>query len=239
MIQYFAPEIAETGLLPEEETGHCLRVLRHHAGDEIFVTDGKGKRFRCRIADENKKHLAVDILEEINIAPHWSGRIILAVAPTKNADRMEWLAEKAVEIGVSEIVLLKCVRSERKVMKTERLQKIMVSAMKQSLKTVLPGIIEGIKVSEFVSAYARDAEKFIAYCGDECERTIFSERLFQTNPINIALMIGPEGDFSPDEIEIALRNGVTPVSLGETRLRTETAAIFGLSQIHTVKQLQK
>lgn len=240
MIEFYAPEIETELCLPEEESGHCLRVLRHRAGDEIYAVDGKGHRFLCRLTDEHKKRVAVEIIKTTTIPTHWQGRIILAVAPTKNSDRIEWLTEKAVEIGVSEIVLLRCDRSERKGIKTERLRKIMVSAMKQSLKAELPIISEEVKVKDFLKGLPAGCNSFIAYCGEECERHLLSEKLFELSPdSDIALMTGPEGDFSPAEISAALEADVIPVSLGDTRLRTETATLFGLSQIHTIKQLKQ
>lgn len=236
MIQFYIPDIESTLRLPEEEAGHCFRVLRHRVGDEIAVTDGRGKRFLCRLTDDDRKNASVEIISLEYIPDHWNGRIILAVAPTKNVDRMEWLVEKAVEIGVSEIVLLKCDRSERKMLKTARLQKIMVSAMKQSLKARLPLISDTVPFDEFVKRVSREGiQRFVGYCAPELEKLLFSKAM---NPDgDIALMIGPEGDFSEREIKGALDNGFRAVTFGDTRLRTETAAIAGLCQIHTVKQL--
>lgn len=135
MIQFYAPDIEETGQLPETESGHCCRVLRMKEGDHIFVTDGKGHRHECIILDAHPKHTSVEILTTTEIGPWWGFRLELCVAPSKNMDRMEWLVEKAVEIGCDRIVLMKCGRSERKTVRTDRLEKIAISAMNQSLKT--------------------------------------------------------------------------------------------------------
>ncbi|MDE6135121.1 MAG: RsmE family RNA methyltransferase, partial [Muribaculaceae bacterium] len=138
MIRFYAPEIAVSGLLPESESGHAVRVLRKRTGDEIEAVDGKGNLYRCRIVGDSHRGTAVEIIECLSLPKVWTPEITLAVAPTKNMDRMEWLVEKAVEIGVDRIVPLRCRHSERKEIKSERLEKIAVSAMKQSLKAVLP-----------------------------------------------------------------------------------------------------
>ncbi len=135
MIQFYAPDIEATGVLPETESGHCCRVLRMKEGDKICVTDGKGHRFECLILEAHPKHTAVEILTMEEIKPWWGFELELCVAPSKNADRMEWLVEKAVEIGVDRIILMRCKRSERKTLRTDRLEKIAISAMNQSLKT--------------------------------------------------------------------------------------------------------
>ena len=142
MIQFYAPDIEETGILPETESGHCCRVLRMKEGDSIRVTDGKGKIFECIILEAHPKHTAVEIVSESEILPWWGFRLEICVAPSKNMDRIEWLVEKAVEIGADRIVLMRCARSERKTVKTERLAKIAISAMNQSLKANLTEITD-------------------------------------------------------------------------------------------------
>ena len=239
VIQFYSPDIEETHLLPEDESAHCSRVLRHQAGDEIYIVDGKGFRYKCLISEISKKNVRVEILEKISVPDHWTGRITVAVAPTKNADRMEWFAEKAVETGISEIILLKCDRSERKIYKTDRLHKIMVSAMKQSMKARLPILDGPIPFNDFIKRFDRgDTRGYIGYCSENIAKRVFAEEAAsQSDKSDIVLLIGPEGDFSEEEIKYALTQGFTPVTFGETRLRTETAALFGLVQIHTVKQI--
>ena len=236
MIQFYSPDIVSTGLLPESESLHCCRVLRHKAGDEIFVTDGKGSRFKCRITDPHTSHTSVEIIgKEDIIDPTY--RITIAVAPTKNADRMEWMAEKCVELGVNRIVLLKCTRSERKIMKTDRLQKIMISAMKQSLGVSLPEISELISLKEFVNHISSETQRFFGYCSEDFPRKEFAREYKPGS--DVVVMIGPEGDFSPEEVKIAVEAGFMPVTFGNHRLRTETAALFAVSAIETLNQLNQ
>ena len=234
MIQFYAPEIESTGILPESDSAHCCRVLRMKAGDEVIVVDGKGKRFRCVIMEAHPKHTSVEIVSEELVPSHWGVRITLAVAPTKNMDRMEWLLEKAVEIGVDRIVFLKCARSERKVVKLDRLEKVMVSAMKQSLKGVLPELEEMSDFRGFVSSDFGDAVKFMGYCSSDYPRKEFVKEY--PRHTDVVILIGPEGDFSPEEVEAAVAGGFVPVTFGESRLRTETAALYGVAAVHVMNQ---
>lgn len=233
MIQFFAPDIKDSLQLPESDSMHCIRVLRMNVGDHILVVDGKGSRFTCRIVDAHPKHTYVTIIEEEYIGNHWGENIVLAIAPTKNIDRIEWLVEKATEIGVNRIIPIKCTHSERKELKLERLQKIIVSAMKQSLKTNLPVLEDMQKITDILAA-PFEGQKFIAYCDQKIERKSFMKEYKPGN--NVFILIGPEGDFSPEEVDLAISNDFIPVSLGESRLRTETAALFALSSVHTLNQ---
>lgn len=235
MIQFYAPDIEATGLLPESDSAHCCRVLRMKEGDEVIVVDGKGKRFRCAIVEAHPKRTAVEILSVDDVPAHWGIGITIAVAPTKNADRMEWLLEKAVEIGVDRVVLLKCRRSERKSMKLDRLEKVMVSAMKQSLKGVLPELTEVSDFKSFVTSAPGETQKFFGYCSSEYPRKEFVKECIPGK--DIVIMIGPEGDFAPEEVEMAVANGFIPVTFGESRLRTETAALYGLTVVHVINQM--
>lgn len=234
MIQFYAPDIERTLTLPESESAHCSRVLRMQAGDEVFVTDGKGKRFRCVVMEPHPKHTAVEILDFEEAPNHWRCRITLAVAPTKHSDRMEWMLEKAVEIGVDKVVLLRCQRSERKAIKVERLEKVMVSAMKQSLKGVMPLIEEVTSFKSFVETQSSDCQKFMGYCSREYERKDFSREYVAGK--DVVIMIGPEGDFTPEEVEMAVSHGFVPVTFGESRLRTETAALYSVTAVHLLTQ---
>lgn len=203
-------------------------------GDEIYVTDGLGRRFRAVISEAHPKHVRAQIVDTFYIPTHWGCRISLAIAPTKNMDRMEWLLEKATEIGIDHIFILKCEHSERKVVKPERLEKILISAMKQSLKAVLPKLHDMISFKDFLQLDF-PAQRFICYCADDVERhSLICEARPATDTV---ILIGPEGDFSPTEARLAIDKGYIPASLGDSRLRTETAALFALQAIHTINQL--
>lgn len=235
MIQFFAPDIESTLTLPQSDSQHCVRVLRMQPGDELDVIDGRGHRFRCVLADAHSKHAAVEIIEKIDMPLCWSQQITVAVAPTKHMDRMEWMVEKLTEIGVNRIIPLLCRRSERKEIKTERLEKIAVSAMKQSLKSVMPEIYPMTPVREVINSFA-EAQRFIAYCDPSIPRLNLSQ-VYQAVK-DAVIMIGPEGDFSPEEIKAALDAGWKPVTLGDNRLRTETAAIVGCDTFHIIDQIK-
>lgn len=234
MIQFFAPDIAVTPVLPEGESHHCVKVLRRQPGDDVEVIDGKGYVYSCRLLETHPKHAMVEIVSRRELPLPWSFRLTIGVAPTKHLDRMEWLAEKLVEIGVNRIIPLRGDRSERKELKTERIEKIAVSAMKQSLKATLPQIDEMTPVSTAIRECTA-AQRFICYCDDSVERKLLSHELRKGE--DVCVLIGPEGDFSPAEVELALANGFIPVSLGDTRLRTETAALFAASTVQILNQL--
>lgn len=221
--------------MPEVESGHCVRVLRHEVGDTFEVVDGKGSVFTVRLVEAHPKRAMVEIVDKKTIEPYWPGRFILAVAPTKNIDRMEWLVEKATEVGFNEFVPLLCRYSERRELKRERLEKTAVSAMKQSLKAALPEVREMTPFRKFVEQYSSVAQKFVAYCTDNGERRLLS-RSFRPGA-DAVVLIGPEGDFSPEEIQAAVDAGFQPISLGDARLRTETAALTALETLHIVSQL--
>lgn len=235
MIQFFAPDIQESNQLPEVESQHCIKVLRMKQGDKIFVTDGKGYRYSCTIIDPNPKHVYLNINSKEFIPNHWNEQITIAIAPTKNMDRMEWFAEKSTEIGINAIIPIKCSHSERKELKIERINKILVSATKQSLKTTIPQLSEMIKFAEFVKQ-PFDGQKFIAYCDESIEKKNFIKEYIASN--NVLILIGPEGDFTPEEVSLAIENGFIPVTFGNSRLRTETAALFAVAAIQTLNQLK-
>lgn len=228
MIQFYAPEIESTGVLPESESQHCCRVLRLREGDNIFLTDGKGYRYECAILDAHPKHTALDILTKTEIKPWWGFRLEICVAPSKNIERMEWLVQKCVEIGVDRIVLMKCQRSERKIVKTERLAKIAISAMNQSLKT---NLVEITELMDFKKLVADDFKGFkcMGYCDDSVPLLSFAK---EYNGGDVRILIGPEGDFSPKEVEMAIANHYLPVTFGGSRLRLETAALYATVAAH-------
>ena len=235
MIRFYAPDIETTATLPETESGHAVRVLRKREGDEIEVVDGKGTLYRCVIAGASPKGVLVQVRESISLPKVWTPSITLAVAPTKHADRMEWLIEKAVEIGVDRFVPLRCERSERKELKTERIEKIAVSAMKQSLKAVLPQIDGTTRLADFLKE-CRDADcqKFVGYCDADTERALLAKTC--RPGADTVVLIGPEGDFSPAEIKACFEAGFKAVTMGDNRLRTETAALVGLDTVHIINQ---
>lgn len=221
---FYTPDIAHSHELPADEAAHALRVLRLQPGDEVRLTDGQGGFYHARISECNRKRCMVEVIEREEQAPLWTGHLHLALAPTKNIDRMEWLAEKATEIGFDELTFLNCQWSERRIVKGERIEKILISAMKQSLKARLPKLNDITDFAQFVKQPV-GGQKFIAHC-HEGEKTPLRQAL---QPAQDALvLIGPEGDFSPDEVALAVAEGFTPVTLGNTRLRTETAALVAV-----------
>ncbi|MDE5772829.1 MAG: 16S rRNA (uracil(1498)-N(3))-methyltransferase [Muribaculaceae bacterium] len=235
MIQFHDPDIARTHRLCPEESAHAVRVLRQQPGDTIYVTDGAGKRYECIILSADAKGCELDIVNVFAIDQHWHNRFTLAVAPTKNMDRMEWMVEKAVEMGVNEIVPLKCSRSERKNLRTDRLVKIAVSAMKQSLKTVLPVISDLTSFADFMRKCKESDPatiKLMGYCSQEIERRRLVDEFSPEQ--DVIILIGPEGDFTPEEVAMAMDAGFVPVTFGNTRLRTETAAIAALQTLHVL-----
>lgn len=235
MIQFFAPDIETTLTLPESDSQHCVKVLRKQPGDIIEAVDGKGTRFTCRLLEAHQKHAKVEIIGREKIAPYWKGRITVAVAPTKHLDRMEWMVEKLTETGFDTLVPLLCRWSERKELKTERLEKIAVSAMKQSLKATMPEILPMTPFRRFVEAVKDVEQKFIAHCDSHTERRLLSREY--TPGADCVIAIGPEGDFSPEEIQLAVDAGFRPVSLGDARLRTETAGLLACHTLHTVAEI--
>lgn len=229
---FYAPDIATNLELPEDEALHCVRVLRLIEGNEILITDGKGSFYKAVIVRAHPKHCEVNILEMFVRPSLWSFHLHIAIAPTKNMDRMEWFSEKATEIGINEITCMNCRFSERKEIKTIRLEKILVSAMKQSQKAILP-TINGMTDFKKIIQMPFDGRKFIAHCNEGVKPLI--KNLYQQGE-NVLILIGPEGDFSPEEVAAALQQGFVAVSLGESRLRTETAALIACHTIHVLNQ---
>lgn len=222
--------------LDQNESGHCIKVLRHRCGDEISVIDGCGTLYRCRITSDSHKGVeAVVVGREENWGTH-PYRLHMAVCPTKNNDRYEWFAEKACEVGFDELSPIIGEHSERKVLKTERLEKILISAAKQSLKAAVPAVNEPVSVKEFIekSGDGDDVLRLIAYCFEEegTPRRSIKEVLDGYSGRDIMVMIGPEGDFSREEAETAMAHGFIPVHLGASRLRTETAALTAVTLIY-------
>ena len=221
--------------LDAEESRHAVRVLRLREGDELNVTDGRGNLYRCRIVTADDRACVIEAAEQEFSTFHSPFSIHLAVAPTKNPSRMEWLVEKAVEIGVGEITLLQCDHSERSFLKTDRLEKVAISAMKQSLHTLLPEIHPAVNLKDWLNSQfsiLNSQLKFIAHCEAEKPRSPLATVLQPGK--DAVVLIGPEGDFSEEEIARALECGFQPVSLGPSRLRTETAALYAVTAFNLI-----
>ena len=222
---FYVPDAAHLQELPSDEASHAVRVLRLGTGDELMLMDGQGCFYRAEVTVASNHHCMYAIQETMPQERPWQGHIHLAIAPTKLIDRMEWMIEKAVEIGIDEITFLDCKFSERKVVKTERLDKIAVSAMKQSRKAWKPVLHEMTSFKDFITA-DRGGDKYIAHCYEEVERTfLFDELKALAATEDVTILIGPEGDFSMDEVKDALAQGYHSVHLGTSRLRTETAGL--------------
>ena len=221
--------------LDHDESGHCIKVLRHRCGDEISVIDGRGTLYRCRIVSDSHKEVVAQVIDSVQ---DWGGhpyKLHLAVCPTKNNDRYEWFAEKACEMGFDELSPIIGDHSERRILKTPRVEKILISASKQSLKAAVPVVNEPVSVKEFIAANAdKDGLKLIAYCFDDdrVPRRSIKEVLSGYEGNDVTVMIGPEGDFSHEEAELALQAGFIPVHLGASRLRTETAAVTAAAAVY-------
>lgn len=229
---FYAPDIEKSNILPEGESQHCIKVLRLTKGDKINITDGKGKFLCAEISNPHPKHCEVEILECKEFNPSWNCRVSIAIAPTKNIDRIEWFTEKCVEIGIDNIIPICCRFSERKEIKLERIEKVIVSAMKQSLKYTKPTLSAMTKFKELVTSQF-DGDKFIAHC-NEGEKSLLRDVYKRGN--NCLILIGPEGDFSQEEVAFAIANGFKPISLGKSRLRTETAGVVACTTIQIINQ---
>ena len=226
MYLFYCPDIETKQTLSEEESAHCVRVLRYSAGDEILITDGRGTTYTARITNPHPKHCDFEIISSEKQEPHHAFHLHIAIAPTKNIERMEWAVEKCVEIGVDEITPLLCRFSERKQLRIDRLEKIILSAAKQSLTPYLPVLHDLTPYEDFIksqeSRVKSQEQNFIAHCYKD-EKRLLKDEIEQGR--DVLVLIGPEGDFSEQEVADALAAGFIPVSLGNSRLRTETAAV--------------
>lgn len=220
---FYTPDITQnTYTLNEEESKHCVRVLRLPVGALVNLVDGKGGFYTAEITSDNPKKVSLNILKvetEFHKRNHY---LHIAVAPTKNIDRIEWFLEKATEIGIDEITPIITDRSERRVVKEDRLNKVITSAVKQSIKAYHPILNESIPFNKFLNS-SIEGEKLIAHCIDNQEKKYISELVIPHQ--KYLVLIGPEGDFTPEEVNLALNKGFKPLTLGDNRLRTETAAL--------------
>lgn len=231
---FYTPLLTDnTVLLPEEESKHAIKVLRLTKGDFVNLVDGKGGFYKATIEQDNPKKCALRIVETVQQFGYRPFNIHIAVAPTKNIDRIEWFLEKATEIGVNQISFLLCERSERKQVNLERLEKVVISAMKQSVKAYKPTLTDIIPFKEFLKEIQFD-RTYIAHL-EEHDRT----PLHRINLLDSAcVLIGPEGDFSPAEIKQAYDKGIKPVTLGNSRLRTETAALVACHTLNILYEMK-
>lgn len=231
---FYTPDLSGNNYtLNEPESKHCIRVLRLEKGNEITLVDGRGGYFVAEIVDPSPKRCSVKVIKSEFSFGKRNFQVHIAIAPTKNIERIEWFLEKATEIGIESVTPLLCRYSERKEVKADRLEKVMISAMKQSLKAYLPQLNPLIKFSDFI-CLPFSGQKFIAHCGEDYRDLLTRKIVAQENYL---IMIGPEGDFSTDEIELAIQAGFQPVSLGESRLRTETAGLVACHTFNLMNQL--
>ena len=232
---FYVPDAASTNELPAEEATHALRVLRLQNGDDMYLMDGRGNFYHAEVSLATHKKCLYTIKENLPQQKTWRGHIHLAIAPTKNIDRMEWLAEKATEIGFNGLHFLDCANSERRVLKTERVEKIVVSAAKQSHKGRFPQISPLEKFKTFI-AKPFEGNKYIAHCYAQTDIDGTTEKPFLYDVVEKGkpslVLIGPEGDFSVEEVRLAASLGFQSISLGESRLRTETAALVAVQLIN-------
>jgi len=227
---FYTPDLnANTYTLNEEESNHCNKVLRLKQGDKVNLIDGVGGLYTAEIAEATKRAVHLNIIDKQSEFGKRNHYLHIAIAPTKNIDRLEWFLEKATEIGIDEITPIICERSERKIVKEERLEKVITSAVKQSLTAYHPKINSATVLKDLIKQSEAD-EKLIAHCISEDERNEIS-RLIKPHQ-KYLILIGPEGDFTPKEIELALQRGYKPVTLGSTRLRTETAGLAACFEIN-------
>lgn len=227
---FFCPGILTSPVLPEQESHHCVKVLRTREGDRLTVTDGNGFFYDCELVEAHPKRCLVAILHQSEAPTDRSFTLHVAFAPSKQMDRNEWFVEKATEIGIDRFSPLLCEYSERKEIKVERLQKTAVAAMKQSMQARLPAIEAMTRFNDFV-ARPFEGRKFIAHCQEGFKKPLAES--YQKGE-NALVLIGPEGDFSKEEVTLAIALGFEPVSLGKTRLRSETASLVSLHTLHVI-----
>jgi 16S rRNA (uracil1498-N3)-methyltransferase len=218
-------------VLDEDTSRHVVQVLRMKEGEKLNLTDGKGNLITAEISDSHKKHCSVSILDS-RFTPHVSRKITIAISLLKNTNRFEWFLEKATEIGVSEIVPLICERTEKQKFRYDRMKGICISAMLQSQQTWLPVLQDPMPLKNLVVEQFENTQKFIAHCDDSLKDQLTNKLINQST--SSLILIGPEGDFTNDEIRLALENNFVPISLGETRLRTETAGIVAASLLRNI-----
>ncbi|MDA3853186.1 MAG: 16S rRNA (uracil(1498)-N(3))-methyltransferase [Bacteroidales bacterium] len=228
---FYTPDLKDnvsTYVLPEDQSKHAIKVLRMQAGDHIHLINGKGGFFEAEITNPHPKRCEITILSTQLAYGKRSSHLHIAIAPTKMNERLEWFLEKATEIGIDEITPIICRNSERKEIKMPRMQKIIVTAMKQSVKAYLPILNEPCTFDQLLNK-KQDSQKLIAHCYEQDKQLLKDVYKPYTD---VLILIGPEGDFSQDEVELAINKGFTPISLGNNRLRTETAGVVACHSIN-------
>lgn len=235
---FYVPNAGQENEMPTEEALHALRVLRIKSGDEINLMDGVGNFYRAEVTLAATKRCLYEVKEVLPQQPAWHGHVHLAIAPTKVMDRIEWMAEKATEIGFDELSFLNCKFSERKTMRTVRLDKIVISAVKQSHKAWKPIVNQMVSFKEFI-AQPRKGRKFICHCYEEFEKVDLMTELQKSydEDADVTVLVGPEGDFSVDEVKLAIANGYESASLGTSRLRTETAGLMSVAMANLTRRI--
>lgn len=235
---FYVPNAGQENEMPTEEALHALRVLRIKSGDEINLMDGVGNFYRAEVTLAATKRCLYEVKEVFPQQPAWHGHVHLAIAPTKVMDRIEWMAEKATEIGFDELSFLNCKFSERKTMRTVRLDKIVISAVKQSHKAWKPIVNQMVSFKEFI-AQPRKGRKFICHCYEEFEKVDLMTELQKPydEDADVTVLVGPEGDFSVDEVKLAIANGYESASLGTSRLRTETAGLMSVAMANLTRRI--
>ena len=233
---FYVPDASQQRELPADECQHAIRVLRLKVGDELFLMDGVGNYYRAQVTDASSHHCCYEIVEALPQERQWTGNVHLAIAPTKMMDRMEWMTEKVTEIGIDELTFLDCQFSERRTVKLPRVEKIAIAAMKQSRKAWLPKVCGMIDFSHFIDSH-NTGRRYIAHCYEEVPRVNLFEQLCKGDPTEDALvLVGPEGDFSINEVQHAVKAGFISVDLGKSRLRTETAGLAAVMMMQLSKQ---
>ena len=232
---FYVPDAASKGELPEEEAAHAIRVLRMNAGDEMVLMDGQGTFYRAEVTMASGKHCIYAIRETMPQQPAWRGHLHLAIAPTKMMERMEWLVEKATEMGVDEFSFLDCRFSERRQVKLPRVEKVVVAAVKQSRKAWMPILNEMEGLKTFIDRH-QTGRRYIAHCYQEVPRVHLFDELRKGDEQDALVLVGPEGDFSIDEVRYAVEHGYVSVNLGNSRLRTETAGLAAVMMMQLSKQ---
>lgn len=236
---FYVPDANNSEELPVEEAMHALRVLRLQAGDEMMLMDGVGNFYQAEVTLAATKRCMYKINEVIPQKPAWSGHLHIAMAPTKMMERVEWYVEKATEIGVDEFSFVNCKFSERRVLRVPRIEKIVVAAVKQSRKAWCPAINPIEPFSEFIKK-ERKGRKYIAHCYDEFPKKYFLDEITRAaaeGEDDVTVMIGPEGDFSVDEVKEAIDAGFESISLGQSRLRTETAGLAAAMMMQIARKI--
>ncbi len=234
---FYVPNATEHNELPTDEAIHAIRVLRLKIGDDIFLIDGKGNFYEAVVTLANSKHCLYEITQTLVQNKTWKGHIHLAIAPTKDISRIEWLVEKATEIGFDEISFLNCQFSERKNLRIDRIERIVISAMKQSRKAWKPIVNNMLSFEDFIQKEVT-GQKFICHCYNEIEKTDFFSNINNSGLFeDITVLIGPEGDFSINEVHQALQQQYKSTTLGNSRLRTETAGLAAVLMANLVNRI--